>query len=301
MLTPSLILTLITQVAAIEGQVRDAVTHAPIRTAKVELWHAQIPVARQYTDGDGGFRFSPIPAGNYMISVDHSEYDSSSLNVETPLTPRINVELVRKKTADANRGRVVTLREFLVPPSAQKEFAIARKEISRSGCANAVAHFENGLRTYDQDASAHNDLGNCYRKLGQLDLAERSFKLARALSDSVYVSLNLAEVYTARLQFKEAEAVIHETIQKNPNAGDAYYGLGLVYLCQDLTAMAESAFLQAAARPHRLADVHLALAEIYWRDPKPSEANRQLQEYLKEEPHGPRSDQVRQALKKRRK
>ena len=300
MLTPSLILTLITQLAPIEGQVRDARTHAPIRAARIELWHAQVPVALQYTDSDGGFRFSSIPAGNFMISVDHPEYDSSSVVMETPAPPLVSIELVQKKPVEAGRGRVVTLREFLIPTGAQKEFAIARKEVSRSGCANAVPHFENGLRTYDQDASAHNDLGNCYRKLGQLDLAEHSYERARALSDSVYVSLNLAEVYTARRQFKEAEAVMREVIRKNPNAGDAHYGLGLVYLCQDLTAMAESAMLQAAARPHRIADVHLVLAEIYTRDQKLSEARQQLQEYLKEEPHGPRSDQIRQALKKRR-
>ncbi|PYS10739.1 MAG: hypothetical protein DMG17_24080 [Acidobacteria bacterium] len=73
----------------------------------------------------------------------------------------------------------------------------ARKEIKRQDCSKAVGHLENGLRLAS-DSSALNDLGNCYRLLGDFERAEASFKRAMELSDSVYIALNLAETYTAQ-------------------------------------------------------------------------------------------------------
>ena len=219
------------------------------------------------------------------------------MELDIPMAPSpVVIELNRRKTESTGLPPVVSLRELLVPESARKEFDRARNEARRRDCPKAIGHFEKGLRAFDQDASAQNELGNCYRKLGQLDRAEDSFKSARALSDSVYVSLNLAEVYTAQGRFKEAETLLTETILKKPNAGDAYYGLALVYFQEGLLDDAQAAALQADSHPHRIADLHLLLGEIYWRKQDPAAVIEQLEFYLKEAPNGPQSDRARQVL-----
>ncbi|PYS36019.1 MAG: hypothetical protein DMG14_25680 [Acidobacteria bacterium] len=300
MFTHSLIWMMFTQFAVIEGQVRDARTHGAIPLARVELWHAQLPVDGQYTDSEGRFRFAYPTGGRYMISADSSGYVPSAVEIDTsPARSVIDIELVPNKPSPTKLQPVIGVREYLVPKNARNEFDRARKEAKQQNCSRAIPHFENGLRIFDQDASAHNDLGNCYRKLGLLDRAEDSFRQARALSNSVYVSLNLAEVYTAQKRFKEAEAVLLEAVQSQSNAGDAYYGLALVYFEQGRLEDAERSALLVDRYPHQIPDVHLVLAEIYWRQQKSAEATQQLESYLKEAPNGTHSERVRQVLKDR--
>jgi tetratricopeptide (TPR) repeat protein len=168
--------------------------------------------------------------------------------------------------------------------------------VQRPNCAKAPGHLDNGLRLV-APVSELNELGNCYRKLGQLENAEASFKQALEMSGSVYVALNLAEVYTARKRFDEAKAVLESAAARNPANGDAYYGLALVYFNQQRWEEAEAAALQAHARDHRIADVHLLLAKIYARK-NPGRVWGQLNLYLSEAPNGHESKHVRKVLKK---
>jgi len=299
MVTHSLIFAVLAQFVAISGQVRDARTHGAIGMASVELWNSQTPVDQQYTDGDGRFRFVLSGAGRYTIAVDYLGYDRNQVPIDMSAAAfPIVIELVRKKNSMTKLRPEISVREFLVPKPARQEFDRARKEARRENCAKAIDHFQEGLRIFSEDASAHNDLGNCYRRLGQLDRAEDSFNRAMSLSDSVYVCLNLAEVYTTQKRFKEAESVLLQAVRKGSYTGDAYYGLALVYFQQNLMEEAEAAGLEAHHYPHQIADVHLVLAELHLRKNKQADAAQQLVTYLKEAPDGAESVSVRQLLKK---
>jgi tetratricopeptide (TPR) repeat protein len=300
MLVHSLIFTMLTQFGAIEGQVRDARTHMPITLAKVELWTSQMPVNLQHTNADGRFQFASLADGDYSISVNYFGYQPAYVDISMPLAALpIVIDIVRRETSPTTIQPSISLREYLVPKNARKEFDRARKEATRQDCRSAITHFENGLRVFNQDASAHNDLGNCYRQLGQFDRAEASFLRARELTDSIYVSLNLAEVYTAQKRFKEAETVLLKAVEKGSNTGDGYYGLALVYLQQGRQDDAEAALLRADSYPHKIADIHAVLAEIYWQKQKTSDAFSQLERYLQEAPNGTLSQRARQVLKRR--
>jgi len=296
MITQSLLLLMLAQMGTINGQVRDLRTHAAIPMARVELLRARTPVDVEITDNEGRFRFLFIAPGPYTISVNHADYQTSSIEVDAPAVAfPVFVELARNRVP-TTKPSVKPLREYLVPKGAQKEFDRGRDSATKQDCGSAIVHFEKGLRLFDGDASAHNELGNCYRKLGQLDRAEDSFKRALALTDSEYVALNLAEVYTSQRRFDEAEALLLETIKQKPAAGDAYYGLALVYMQEGRVEDAESAALQADAHAHKVADVHLVLAEIYRQKRNASAAIDQLQRYMKEEPNGPHAARVREIL-----
>src|SRR5262249_48126956 len=152
---------------------------------------------------------------------------------------------------------------YAVPKDARKEFDRARKDIERQNCAKAIEHLEKGLRMYDRDASALNELGNCYRQLGRFESAETSFKRAMTLSAEGYIVMNLAEVYTAQKRFDDAETVLLESIGKAKGDGDVYYALAAAYYQEGRLEDAEAAALQADSRTHRLPDLHLLLAKIY--------------------------------------
>ena len=294
MITHTLIFALLAQVSAIEGEVRDSRTHTPIPFARVEVFRSQIPVTRQSTGPDGRFQFG-LPPAHYVISVDVSGYESTSMDFESELSvlPMI-IEVNRKRVSPSDHQPVVSLNR-LMPKGATKEFDRARKKVNQDNCAEAVGHFERGLRAF-RDASAYNQLGNCYRKLNHLDQAEASFKRARDLSNSVFVALNLAEVYTAQRRFDDAKAVLNEAIAKKPNSGDAFYGLMLVYLEEGRNEEAEAAAQQAEARPHQIADLHLVLGKLYFEKGNYVASIRQLESYLKEAPNGTASKSVKDML-----
>jgi tetratricopeptide (TPR) repeat protein len=150
-------------------------------------------------------------------------------------------------------------------------------------------------RQVRQDVAALNDRGNRYRRLGLLEKAETCFKKAFEQSDSVYVALNLSELYTAEGRFEEAKTLLEVAAKRTPASGDAYYGLALVYFTQGRLEDVEAAALQAHRRPHQIADVHLLLAKVYARS-APEKVGTQLELYLQEAPNGPESKRVRKIL-----
>jgi tetratricopeptide (TPR) repeat protein len=302
MMTHLLAAVVAAQFAAIEGQVLDARTRVGITLATVELQLSQVPVDLRYTNAEGRFRVASLGYGRYTLKVTYPGYESAVIDLEPPVDGLpISVELTRRKTQALDVEPVISIREYLVPEKVRKEFESARREVRRQNCPKAVDHFEKGLLSFDADAAAHNDLGNCYRQLNQLDRAEASFRRALALSDSVYVALNLSEVHAVQGRYGEAEAVLSAAIRKTPNAGDGYYGLALLYLAQGMWEEAETSARQADLRPHQIADVHLILASLYSKQGKSDEGALQLELYLKEAPNGALKEQVRRALRERRK
>ena len=116
------------------------------------------------------------------------------------------------------------------------------------------------------------------------------------VSDSAYIALNLADVYTSQNRFVDTETVLVNAIRRTPANGDAYYGLAVAYFNEKRFTDAESAALQAESRNHRIADVHLLLAKIYGRSRNTEKTAEQLRTYLNEAPDGPQSEQVRNTL-----
>jgi len=285
------------QFGTIDGRVYDAQSRRALAMARVELLHLGVPSAVDYTDAEGRFHFRNVSIGSYTITATALGYDSTSVEFDSNMPGPFEVALTQSVGHGQPGAAAISVHEYMLPKAARKEFDRARKEIKRQDCAKAIPHFEHGLSLVAQ-ASAFNDLGNCYRKLGNLDSAEASFKHAVELSDSVYIALNLAEVYTAQKRFSEARDVLNLAVTRTPANGDAYYGLALSYFKEDRSVEAEAAALQAHTRSHRIADVHLLLAEIYARQ-NPLKVTEQLQLYLTEAPDGHESKHVRELLRKR--
>jgi hypothetical protein len=84
------------QIAPIEGQVRDAQTRKALAMVRIELFQQRIPIATIFTGPDGRFRFPSVFAGD-TISADSAEYEPKSIEVDSMMFWRIDVELNRKK------------------------------------------------------------------------------------------------------------------------------------------------------------------------------------------------------------
>jgi len=239
-----------------------------------------------------------VDPGHYTISVSVDGYNPLAIVVDQGDQKRVDLELRRTPAPPQLRG-TVSVGEYLMPKTARKEFDLAQKDIQRQDCLSAIAHLESGLRLYAQDPTALNRLGNCHRQLGDFQGAETAFKQAMALSDEAFIVMNLAETYTARQRFDEAENVLMEGLRKKPGSGDIYYALAAAYFKQGRLDDAEIAALQADSGVHQIPDLHLLLAKIYSQT-SPEKVAPQLELYLKEAPNSPQSKRVREALKEAR-
>lgn len=280
----------------LEGHVRDSRTHGGLAFAKVELLDRGVPIDRGFTNKEGEFRFVNLISQSYTVSAASPGYADAAVDVDMATRTRVDVELRRTTQPVQRTPPVVSLREYTVPENARKEFDRARKEIKRQDCAKAIEHLERGLRMYDQDASALNALGNCYRQLGEFESAEASFKRAMTLSSESYIAMNLAEVYSAQKRFRDAQTLLLGAIPKAKGDGDVYYALAAAYFQEGRLEEAETAALQADSRTHRLPDLHLLLAKIYAHS-SPEKVAGQLEIYLKEAPNGAESKRIRQLLR----
>src|SRR5262245_47714874 len=129
MLTQILILALAAESAAIEGYVRDARTHNGVPLASVELFRAQTPVQQRYTDSSGHFNLGYADGHGYTLLVEASGYEPSRLNVDPHQNAfSLSIELIRKKAPEVNERRVISLREYMTPEKARREFDLARIE-----------------------------------------------------------------------------------------------------------------------------------------------------------------------------
>ena len=128
MFTHSLIFAMTTQIAAIDGQVLDARTHAVIPFAAVEISGPFTSISREYTDRDGRFAFAALVPGRYVISVDCPGYEPMEFDTPAGVTSTaMTIELNRRKTPSTNIRPTVSVREFTNAESAGKEFDRGRK------------------------------------------------------------------------------------------------------------------------------------------------------------------------------
>lgn len=300
----TLVLALTAQVSVIQGEVRNTQSHTAIPFARVTLSSARTTIDWQYTDQSGRFRFGGLPGpGYYLLSVDHPSYNTAELDgasLMLALQALIRIELVPREKVPSGFAQVVSVAELLLPKDARKEFDRARTYVQRQECAKAVSHFEKGLRFHDKYASAHHDLGICYRKLGRLGLAEQSFLKAAALSGAPEIAVNLADLYSSQRRYKEAETVLVEAIRRYPDEGDLYHALATVHFEQGRDDEAEELGQQAHLRKHGIADVHLLLAKIHLKRRNLEGVADQLEIYLREAPVSPTSNRIRQDLEKYR-
>ncbi|RKY29161.1 MAG: hypothetical protein DRP74_09190 [Candidatus Omnitrophota bacterium] len=90
------------------------------------------------------------------------------------------------------------------------------------------------IRRDSRSATAYNNLGIEYMRLGMNKEAEKSFRKAISLSNSISTQVNprgnLAALYIREKKFKEATALLNEAFKIKPNYHSLYQILGALYI-----------------------------------------------------------------------
>jgi tetratricopeptide (TPR) repeat protein len=264
----------------------------------VRLFKGTMPIQQTLTDDRGKFKFRKVDPGSYTIHAECDGYYPQDVSVQvSDATQPVNISLEAVHNDPAFTSSFNPFREFEIPRQAKKELEEAMRDQKSPLCGKALPHLQKAVELYPRYGEAFTEIGRCYLLRNNPAAAEEAFKKAIQFTPEIYPSVNLATLYVNQGRLDEAQDLITRLLPKNQAQGDLYGALARIYFAKGRIRDAELAGLEAHARGHQSADVHLILAKIYEDQHNRSALMTQLLTYLDENPRGAPADQVRKQLR----
>ena len=267
------------------------------------------PVATTYTNDAGVADFMNIQMGDYHVVVSGDgiqttqselfEIDPRRISQSEYVTV-LKIENGAPKVTEAHSSSTVSASELNVPAKARKELAKANESMARQDWKKALEEINKAIAIYPQYAAAYNNLGVLYSRTNDDAHGQEALEKAISLDGHLTAAyVNLSKLYLREKDYPKAEALLEKAVSNDPNN------------CESLMLLADAQFLDrhydaaiASARQAHIAShthpafVHYIAARAYDSQNRRQEAVAELELFLKEEPTGPRADQVRAALQK---
>ena len=219
----------------VHGQVRFSEGGAPAYNVLVRLesFDGGGPISEAFTDRLGKFRFTGLPPAQYSIKVHQVGYRDAQQSVDLQTSSSGFVMLQLSKDA-ANASSSTGTIDARIPPAAQKEFdkgvaALATND--KSHIATAIRYFEKAIAIDPQFVEARLKLGTACMDLAQWDKAEQE---------------------------------LLATVKIDPQAANAFFALGDIYLQENKLSEAEQVLNKGLAIESRSFIGHLSLARVSW-------------------------------------
>jgi tetratricopeptide (TPR) repeat protein len=156
----------------------------------------------------GAFEFRSLRSGTYEIRLvdGYGRLLHRELMSIPPPMQEIRLRLPQTRAARPPQGVVSAAQWFRrAPRGAAKELARALRAWQKGDVRRTMVHLEKAIRIYPDFVEAHNNLGVCYVKLGQLDQAVAAFERASALDPKAPgIQQNLRRARTLRDRFRAA-------------------------------------------------------------------------------------------------
>jgi len=188
--------------------------------------------------------------------------------------------------------------DLKAPWKAQREYDKGYQLLMRKDLQGAVQHLANSTGIYPSYVAAHNALGTAYLNLNQNEQARDEFSKAVLLDDHLpnsYLNLGIAQL--ALKDYPAAEEALRKASSIAPL--DLQLSTALAYgefVNHDYPAVIATA-QDVHARKHKGAEiVHYFAAGAWDAQEHFSEAQREMETLLREDPKSPSAEQFRQVL-----
>ena len=276
-------------------------------------------VARTFTDRSGQFRFLNLVPEIFDVVVRIEGFESARVTrVTAGVAVTVPVTLARKfDTA----GDSIDLSAYVVdiadlkrayPKKSLEEFQKAVNAEHQGETAKSIGLLEELVRATPEFYEAHSMLGAIYQRQGQFRDAEQQYNLFRDLRPkSAIPLLNLATLYLQEAEANEKEGrfvigvmyddalhMLQNAARMEPRNARVFFLLGVLFYRANSNALAEGSLNQALFFEPYLGSARLALANLYIREKKWSEARSQLGKYLSDNPFAADRAQVEGILAK---
>jgi Flp pilus assembly protein TadD len=276
-------------------------------------------VARTFTDRNGQFRFLNLVPEIFDVIFRIEGFESARVTqVTSGTTVTIPVTLARKLD---NAGDSIDLSSYVVdiadirkayPKKSLEEFQKAVTAEHQGETAKSIGLLEALVQVTPEFYEAHSLLGSIYQRQGQFRDAEQQYNIFRDLRPkSAIPLLNLATLYLQEAEANEKEGrfvigvmyddalhMLQNAARLEPRNARIFFLLGVLFYRANSDALAESSLNQALFFEPYLGSARLALANLYVRQKKWTEARSQLEKYLVDNPFAADRAQVQGFLAK---
>jgi tetratricopeptide (TPR) repeat protein len=248
--------------------------------------------------------FVSVPLGSYHLIVSGqtvSATDSGNIDVMSSGNASFGVKVKRSNDFEWNYGlstrAFVAASDLAAPARARKEFDKANELLAKQDWARAVEKFNKALALYPSYAVAYNNLGVIYARLGEPQREREALEKAIAINDHFALAYtNLGRMNIADSDFSSAAAALQKASALDPTEAVTLLLLGYAELMEQRFHEA----VTTSRRAHELQDhpafVHRVAARALEKQREIGAAIAELEQFLEEEPRGPRADTARKEL-----
>ena len=289
---------------SISGRVLFATDNRPAEGVKVDLRRSSFePVTTVFTRSNGEFEVSGLASASYLLLVEEQGYEPVQQAVELNLSAERGLLLYLKK-ADAERpsplGHTVSVRELGLSPKAHNAFRMGVERLAKKDPAGSLVHFQRAVAELPSYYEAYHQMGLAYMRLGQAAQAEQAFQKAIDLSQGRYPEalFGLASLLSNHQRFSEAEPLARRGLELDGSSWYGQFELARALMGLNRVETAQKIAEEARKRNPDYPLLHLLLANIHIRKRDYPALLGDLDTFLKLEPNGPTSDQVRQTREK---
>jgi Flp pilus assembly protein TadD len=292
--------------APVIGTVKTQEGNLELRTVKVEIWTVGgTPVDTAYTDSKGSFMSMALSPGEYIVKVKVEGFEEYREEVTIMGRPGVTLYIMlRKARSDFNTtapGNAISARELSLPQKAQDEFHKGQEALfTRRNPAEAIPSFQRVIEMAPDFYEAYYYVGVSQMKLGQFADAEASYRKSLAVSQDHFAEpcITLASMFADQRRFAEAEPLARQGLQISPDSFRGHYELARALLGEGRVSDAELSAMEAQKRQPKFARLYVLLANIHIKQKKDDAVLDDLNNYLKLDPAGQYSEQVKQLKEK---
>ena len=295
---------------SIGGIVRDDETQQPITAVALELHgnSSENAVHPTVSGTRGEFQFNSVGSGDFHIIAHAHGYEPASIPVMLGGVPIFNMTVPMHRIGSEHAAPPtdpVSLHELNIPDKARDAFDKGMKQLmgAKPDYRRALASFERAIREYSDYYEAYAEMGVAYAHLGDRAAAELSLRKSVQMSASRYPDalFLLSEMLNDAGQFIDAEGFSRQCATQDESSWSCELELARALAGLKHPAEAEAIANKASALNPNNAKTYLVLGNIHIQERKYEAVVKDFDAYLKLDPSGPMSDQVRVAQTQARK
>jgi tetratricopeptide (TPR) repeat protein len=190
----------------------------------------------------------------------------------------------------------VSVRELRIPMKARNAFEKGLQRLAKHDAVGSLTQFERAITGFPDYYEAYYHIGVADLRLGREEEAAQAFQTAIVLSGGHYAwaQFALGLLLCRRGEYAEAETAIRQGLDVDGNSATGQLFLSLALFRLNRLEEAEKSAREALLRKPAFALPYLVLADVHGRRGEYARQLQNLDAYLKLEPNGSASKQVRE-------
>jgi tetratricopeptide (TPR) repeat protein len=265
-------------------------------------------VQTTYTNDLGEAQFLGVRIGTYHVQISGDgigNTESEAFEVDERKMTQSQYVVVNRVDESAPKplsaqSSTVSVTDLNVPSQARKEVDKANEAMATHNLKKALEHLNKAVTIAPQYATAYNNLGVLYDKMNDIPHEEEALQKAVSLDGHFAPALlNYGKLCLRQKNPLEAETLLQRAASSDPNDVQIITLLSFAeYMNRHFDAAISNAVQAHSSGRDHSSFLHYIAARAYQQENQQQRALAEFQDFLKEEPKGPRADQVRADIAK---